>query len=317
MATTSFEKLTVHWRELLFSFVQRQDQTQKLKPWCEDNDIAYGTARAYFSPSNIKSAIAYIATLQESAKNPEDDLSDCSIAELMEAFEVARTGKKRKKPESIYLEVLPEQEKEAFQRIWDSGMDLRGEIALIRFQIYRAKKAQTAQEKAIEDGKPDESLSLVEKKEGTVTIDGTDCPTSENKYTLGDWDTVIQRLGQLLSSLMSLQVKIEFGERLTADEQADIISRVTKMVDSDTMTAVQGSMALSSAGVKNIPLPLDLKMREELSLMGDVYGDRVGDPQDKIEEEIARRKAERDEITSEFLAKREAELTKLNADDEK
>lgn len=325
MATTNFEQLKTKWRELLFAYVQRDDQEQSLKDWCTDNEIKYGTARNYFNAKNIKSAIEFIAKMQNEVDLEQDaeinaesvsaSVSDCSLTELIDKLGPAKSTKKTKNAEDIFLDALNDDEKPVFKRIYDMGMDLKGEIALIRFQIYRAKKNQSKQEALILDGKSESSLVLVERKDGTVKIGDDSVPTEELKYTLSDWDTVIQRLGQLLASLMSLQVKIEFGERLTADEQADIIGRVTKMVDSETITAVQASMALSSNGVKDMPLALELKMRDELSQMGDSYGERANDPQDKIDEEIERRRVESEKNKKAFLEQREKELEELNTED--
>jgi len=321
------DQLPALWREHIFNFVTRKDQDQTLKEWCYENEIVYNTARTYFTQNNRDSAIAYLSKLQdETGDNASFDaisdamlLSDCSLTEFLDSYNDARTIEKTVKPETIYLEAVSESERPAFQRIWDSGMDLKGEIALYRYQLYRAKLAQTKQDE-IEEGERGKALILIEQKRN-AQIDHSDENAEleqgeENKYALVDWDRVIHSLGQLIAKLMSIQYKIDYGQKLTNNEQTSVISRVIKMIDSESMTAVQGSMALASVGIKDIPLPVELKMREELQLMGDVFGERVNNPQDRIDEEKFKRKATRDEYTEEFLEKRAAELEELNANED-
>ena len=306
--------LNANWQTRLFDFVRRSDQRQELKQWCSSQSISYSSARNYLTKANCNEAIAELSKLSNSADDDQGKISDCSIRDLLSHLAVSKSLKKTDNSLSQYVDTLPEEEKRILEQLYSSGLSLKAEIALTRLQIYRAKKLQSMQDAKLAEGNSIDALTLKERKTGSIKA-GDGLPTDKLKFVLHDWDKVIHRLMQLLLSLMSLQIKIQLGERLTADERADLISRITLQLESEKITAMQAAMRLSSAGITNIPLPIDLQMREELSQTGDVLGERVSNPQARIDEEIALRKAERDKTTDAFLLVREAELKESNQDD--
>ncbi len=304
------------WKYRLLAFTTRKDQLQGLKAWCDENDVSYSTARDWITDNAVESMALEIGGVSAFVGSDEKGLSACSATELINNLALRSSREKSTIP-SAYLDILPEDEQEVFKEMHLAGLDLRGELTFIRYQMRRAKKYQLEQEAHVKAGEAENALVLVEK----TTSDGYDAdgkPTDNTteKRVLSDWDTVIQRLGQLYASIATAQQKIEFGERLSADERADVMSRTLRRVISGEITALEAGYLLNAAGIERIPVPLELKIKEELALLGDDFGERPVNPQHRIDEEKRRRAEERAVATEEFRRQRERELEELNEEED-
>lgn len=299
------------WKKRVLAFVCRLDSDIKLKEWCEEQGLNYSSARDWINEDAIKQATLDIGEMSGFVDSADIDLVSCSIREISKKIEEAREAEKKRVP-SAYMSILPPEEQEVYQSLRSVGLDLREEIAFCRLQIHRAKRNQVTQDNLIKTGRAQDSLGLAEISDKDEESEDSDGPSSKisssTKKAFVDWDKVIQRLGQLLNSFVATQIKLEYGENLTSNERKDAIARVLKRVSSEQISALDAGFILSSVGIERLPLPLELKIKEELSLYEPPVSTDPGVNRDQVNQEAKKLKAKQAAEKEAFLEERNKQL---------